>query len=678
MPKVTVDGIEVEVPSGATVMQACEAAGKEIPRFCYHERLSIAGNCRMCLVQVSPGPPKPQASCALPAAEGQVILTDSPMVKKAREGVMEFLLINHPLDCPICDQGGECDLQDQAMAYGRGGSRFDENKRAVTEKYMGPLVKTVMTRCIHCTRCVRFTEEVAGTNEIGALYRGENMQITSFLEQAVTSELSGNVIDLCPVGALTSRPTAFHYRPWELKRNDSIDVMDAVGANITLHSRTAEVIRATPRLNDDVNEEWLADTGRFAVDGLKEQRLDRPWVRVNGELQPASWTQAFEAVKKALAVVAGQDIAALAGDLCAVEDLVAAKDLLTGLGATRLECRTDGAAYEGPAAHWRFNTTIAGMETADLILLVGCDPRLDAPLVNSRILKAVRRRGAKVFRIGAGSTPAYALTELGDDLGLLADLPAELADALTAAERPALLIGSRNASAEVLAAAHALSGRFVKDGWNGFNILHTAASRVGAMTTGWVGEGLEPLQQNPPKVLLLLGVDEVALAPFGGAVKIYVGSHGDRGAAVADIILPGAAWAEKPGTFVNMEGRVQRAFRATFPPGEAREDWTIFRALADVLGITLGYDNADQLRARIATEWPVLAREGLTTAAWEVGAPKAGKPSGPSKPRATDFYSSNPILRASPTMRACVAEIIEGRVASDLESRSAAGLEAAE
>ncbi|TPE61027.1 NADH-quinone oxidoreductase subunit G [Sandaracinobacter neustonicus] len=662
MPKVTVDGIEVEVPAGATVMQACEAAGKEIPRFCYHERLSIAGNCRMCLVQVSPGPPKPQASCALPASEGQTILTDSPMVKKAREGVMEFLLINHPLDCPICDQGGECDLQDQAMAYGRGGSRFDENKRAVTEKNMGPLIKTVMTRCIHCTRCVRFTEEVAGTNEIGALYRGENMQITSFLEQAVSSELSGNVIDLCPVGALTSKPTAFHYRPWELKRNDGIDVMDAVGASITVHSRTAEVIRVTPRLNDDVNEEWVADTGRFAVDGLKERRLDRPWVRVNGELKPASWGQAFEAVKKALAGVDAGEVAALAGDLAAVEDLVAAKDLLTGLGVTRLESRTDGAAYEGPAAHWRFNTGIAALETADLILLVGCDPKLDAPLVNSRILKAVRRKGAQVFRIGAGTEPAYPITDLGNDLALLAKLPADLAEKLAKAERPALLIGSRNASAEVLAAAHALAGQFVKDGWNGFNILHTAAARVGALTTGWVGEGLDALAHNPPKLLFLLGVDEVALAPFGGATKIYIGSHGDRGAAVADIILPGAAWAEKPGTWVNMEGRVQRSLRATFPPGEAREDWTIFRALADVLGIKLGYDNLDQLRARMAAEWPELGREGLTPAAWEAAKLKAGKPAGPSKPRATDFYSSNPILRASPTMRACVAEILEGRV----------------
>ncbi|MCG2842393.1 NADH-quinone oxidoreductase subunit NuoG [Sandaracinobacter sp. RS1-74] len=661
MPKVTVDGIEVEVPAGATVMQACEAAGKEIPRFCYHERLSIAGNCRMCLVEVSPGPPKPQASCALPAAEGQVILTESPKVKKAREGVMEFLLINHPLDCPICDQGGECDLQDQAMAYGRGGSRFEENKRAVTEKHMGPLVKTVMTRCIHCTRCVRFIEEVAGTNEVGALYRGENMQITSYLEQAVASEISGNVIDLCPVGALTSKPTAFNARPWELKRTDSIDVMDAVGTNIVVGSRSGAVVRVTPRVNDDVNEEWLADTGRFGVDGLKERRLDRPWVRVNGELQPATWGQAFAAVKAALADVPGERIAALAGNLSAVEELVAAKDLLAGFGASRLESRTDGAAYQGPAAHWRFNSTLAGIETADVILLVGADPRYDAPLVNSRIRKAVRRRGAAVFRIGAGSDPVYDVTQLGDDLSLLADLPAEVKAKLAAAERPAILIGSRNASAEVLAAAHALSGLFVKDGWNGFNILHDAASRVGALTVGWAGEGVEALAANPPAVLFLLGVDEVALARFAGSTKIYVGSHGDRGAAVADIILPAAAWSEKPGTYLNMEGRVQRALRATFPPGDAREDWTIFRALADVLGITLGYDNLEQLRARIAREWPELGAEALTPAAWEAAAPGAGKPAGAAKPRESDFYSSNPILRASPTMRACVAEILEGR-----------------
>ena len=661
MPKVTVDGIEVEVPAGATVMQACEAAGKEIPRFCYHERLSIAGNCRMCLVEVAPGPPKPQASCALPAAEGQTITTTSEKVKKAREGVMEFLLINHPLDCPICDQGGECDLQDQAMAYGRGGSRYDENKRAVTEKHMGPLVKTVMTRCIHCTRCVRFIEEVAGTDEVGALFRGENMQITSYLEKAVTSEVSGNVIDLCPVGALTSKPTAFNARPWELKRTDSIDVMDAVGTNIVVGSRSGAVVRITPRVNEEVNEEWLADSGRFGADGLKERRLDRPWVRVNGELKPASWGQAFAAVKTVLAHVPASGIAALGGNLSAVEELVALKDLLTGLGATRLEARTDGAAYEGPAAHWRFNSTIAAIETADVILLVGADPRYDAPLVNSRIRKAVRRRGATVFRIGAGSDPVYPLTELGDDLSLLAKLPADVKTKLEAAERPAILIGSRNASAEVLAAAHALSGLFVKDGWNGFNILHDAASRAGALTVGWAGEGMEALAANPPAVLFLAGVDEVALSRFGGSTKIYIGSHGDRGAAVADIILPGAAYTEKPGTYMNMEGRVQRALRATFPPGDAREDWTIVRALADVLGVKLPYDNLDQLRARIAGEWPELGREGLEAAPWAAATRKAGALSGASKPRATDFYSSNPILRASPTMRDCVAEILEGR-----------------
>jgi NADH-quinone oxidoreductase subunit G len=554
------------------------------------------------------------------------------------------------------------------MAYGKGYSRFDENKRAVTEKHMGPLIKTVMTRCIHCTRCVRFSEEVAGVEEIGALYRGENMQITSYLEQAVSSELSANVIDLCPVGALTSKPTAFHYRPWELKRNDSIDVMDAVGGSTTIHSRTAEVIRITPRLNDDVNEEWVTDTGRFCADGLKERRLDRPWVRAGGELKPASWAQAFAAVQAALKGVDAKDIVGVAGDLCALEDLVAAKDLLTGLGVTRLECRTDGAAYEGPAAHWRFNTTIGGLEQADVILLVGCDPRLDAPLVNSRIRKAVRRGGAVVYRIGAGSDPSYPVTELGDDLSLLAKLPGELMERLTAAQRPAVLVGSRNASPQVLAAVHKLAPHLVKDGWNGFNILHTAASRVGAMTTGWAGEGLDAMAASRPKLMFLFGVDEVALAPFGGATKVYVGSHGDRGAAVADIILPAAAWAEKPGTWVNMEGRVQRALRAVFPPGEAREDWTIFRALADVLGIHLRYDNLDQLHARIAAEWPELGAEGLVAAVWEKAALKAGKPEGPCVPRATDFYSSNPILRASPTMRACVAEILEGKRPALLEA----------
>ncbi len=661
MPKVTVDGIEVEVPNGATVMQACEAVGREIPRFCYHERLSIAGNCRACLVEVSPGPPKPQASCALPATDGQVIRTDTPMVKKAQEGALEFLLINHPLECPICDEAGECDLQDQVIAFGRGPSRFQENKRAVTEKNMGPLIKTVMTRCIHCTRCVRFVDEVGGSQEIGALFRGEDMQISTYLEGAVTSELSGNIIDLCPVGALTSKPNAFKARSWELKRTDSIDVMDAVGSNISIGSRSGAVVRATPRVNDDVNEEWLADTGRFGVDGLKERRLDRPWIRVDGQLQPATWPEAFAAVRAALDGVATDAVAAMAGDLSAVEDVVAAKDLLSALGVHRFECRTDGAAYAGPAAHWRFNTTIAGLETADVVLIVGADPRYDAPLVNSRLRKAVRHKRMAVYHIGSGSDPRYAFTDLGDDLGLLAELPDDVRAALEAAERPAILIGSRNASAEVLAAAHALAPIFVKDGWNGFNILHTAAGRMGALMTGWIGEGLAALAVKPPAVLFLLGVDEADLTPFAAARKIYIGSHGDQGAAVADIILPGAAYSEKPGSWVNLEGRVQRALRATFPPGDARDDWTIFRALADVLDVDLGYDNLVQLRARIAREWPELASEGLVAADWQPAQIAAGKPSGPAVPRARDFYSSNPILRASPTMRSCVAEILEGR-----------------
>ncbi len=671
MPKLTVDGIEVEVPAGATVLQACEAAGKEIPRFCYHERLSIAGNCRMCLVEVSPGPPKPQASCALPAADGQVVKTSSDMTMKARKGVMEFLLINHPLECPICDEGGECDLQDQAVAYGRGYSRFLENKRAVTEKNMGPLIKTVMTRCIHCTRCVRFVDEVGGAAEIGALYRGEDMQISSYLESAVESELSGNVIDLCPVGALTSKPEAFKARSWEMKRSNGIDVMDAVGTNISIQARSGAVIRVKPRVNDAVNEEWLADTGRFGVDGLKERRLDRPWVRVNGALQPATWAQAFEAVKQALADVPGGEIAAIAGPLAAVEDLVAAKDLLAKLGSTRLECRTDGAAYQGPLSHWRLNDGIAAMETADLFLVVGADPRYDAPLLNSRIRKAVRKHGAKLFRIGSASDPRYPFVDLGNDLSLLADPPRELLAALKAAKRPALLVGSRNASLPVLAAAHALAPQFARDGWCGFNILHDAASRVGAMLTGWAGEGMEALAANPPQILFLLGVDDVALSPFGGSTKIYVGSHGDRGAAVADIILPGAAYTEKPGTWVNMEGRVQRGLRAIFPPGDAREDWTIFRALSDILGVTLPYDGLTALRQRIADEWPELGVEAVIASPWAAspwaaspGADaslKAAAPAGPARPRETDFYSSNPILRASPTMRECVAEILQGR-----------------
>ena len=438
MPKVKVDGIELDVPAGATVLQACELAGKEIPRFCYHERLSIAGNCRMCLVEVKPGPPKPQASCALPAAEGQEIRTDSEMVKKAREGVMEFLLINHPLDCPICDQGGECDLQDQSVAYGRGGSRYHEEKRAVTQKTMGPLIKTVMTRCIHCTRCVRFSEEVAGVDEIGALYRGEGMQIATYLEQAAKHELSANVIDLCPVGALTSRPYAFEARPWELKKTLSIDVSDAVGANIRLDSRGREVLRILPRVNDDVNEEWLADRARFLVDGLTRRRLDKPWLRVDGKLQAATWAQALAGVGK---VNPGSSIAVIAGDLVDAETMFAAKALAWALGSSLLEGRQTGLAYDtSNLAAVAFNSTLAGIEDADAILIYGSHVREEAPLLNPRLRKAVKK-GAKVYLIGPWWEPTYAATHLGDDAGAIHTLPDDVAAVFANAARPAIVIG---------------------------------------------------------------------------------------------------------------------------------------------------------------------------------------------------------------------------------------------
>jgi NADH-quinone oxidoreductase subunit G len=652
MPKLTVDGIEVEVPAGATVMQACEMAGKEIPRFCYHERLSIAGNCRMCLVEIEKSP-KPVASCAMPAADGQVVLTDSEKTRKAREGVMEFLLINHPLDCPICDQGGECDLQDQAMAYGRGTSRFDENKRAVAEKHMGPLIKTVMTRCIHCTRCVRFAEEVAGVEEIGALFRGENMQITSYLERAVTSEVSGNVIDLCPVGALTAKPIAFEARPWELTRSDGIDVMDAVGSNLTIHHRTGAVIRATPRANDDVNEEWLADHARFGVDGLRERRLDRPWVRIDGRLREASWAQAFAAIAERVTAAEPGRVAALAGDLAALEEIVALRDLLTGLGSDLVECRLDGAAYAVHPSHWRFNTTLSGLEQADAILLVGTNPRHDAPLVNTRIRKAVKRTDPLVLGLGPEADLTYPVDWLGDDRAALARLPA----AVLEAERPAVLLSSRNASPQTLSAIANLP--LQREGWNGFNLLHDAASRVGAMDAGFFTPGgLDAVRRAAPEILFLLGVDEIDTTGLG-AFRIYIGTHGDRGASSADVILPAAAYTEKSGTWVNLEGRVQRGLRAVFPPGDAREDWTILRALADVLGVRLPYDDLAALRRRIADLAPHLGRPGLTPIPWEPLAP-AGAPSGPTVRRTTGFYRSNPILRASPTMAACVAEIEGG------------------
>jgi NADH-quinone oxidoreductase subunit G len=661
MPRLTVDGIEVEVPNGATVLQACEAAGAEIPRFCYHERLSIAGNCRMCLVDMEKSP-KPVASCAMPAADGQVIHTRTEKVKKAREGVMEFLLINHPLDCPICDQGGECDLQDQAITYGKGSSRYDENKRAVTEKYMGPLIKTVMTRCIHCTRCVRFAEEVAGVEEIGAIGRGESMQITSYLEKAVTSEVSGNVIDLCPVGALTSKPYAFQARPWELKKTDSIDVMDAIGSNIVVGSRGAAVLRVTPRINDDVNEEWLADKGRFAIDGLSERRLDTPWVRVDGTLKKASWAEAFAAIAAGLKGLNGNQIAGIVGDLQAVEDMVACKDLLGTLGATRIECRQDGALFDtGNPADYLFNTGLAAIEMADAILLVGTNPRHEAALLNVRLRKAVKKRGAKAFAIGPDVDLAFPVDTLGDDAALLGNLPAHLVDAFAKAQRPVMILGMGALKTPGLyAAARAAADRLgvVKPGWNGFNLVHTAAARAGALRLGLAVDGgvNALLNDSNIKALFLLGADEVSVQ--AGRFTVYIGTHGDHGVAHADVILPAAAYTEKAGTWVNMEGRVQRALKASQPPGDAREDWTILRALSSVLGMKLPYDDLPALRKRIAGEWPDLARDGLIERADAMTPVAAAAVAGPLHHIYSNYQLTNPIARASATMAACVSSLL--------------------
>ncbi len=658
MPKLKVDGIEVEVPQGATVLQACEAAGKEIPRFCYHERLSIAGNCRMCLVEVKPGPPKPQASCALPAADNQEVFTTSPMVKNAREGVMEFLLINHPLDCPICDQGGECDLQDQSMAYGKGHSRYTENKRAVTEKYMGPIVKTIMTRCIQCTRCVRFAEEVAGVEEIGAIYRGEDMQITSYLEQAVTSELSGNVVDLCPVGALTSKPYAYEARPWELKKTLTIDVQDAVGTNIRLDSRGRQVLRCVPRINEDVNEEWATDKSRHHVDGLVRRRLDRPYVRRDGKLAPVSWDEAFGVIKAKVGA-AGSNVAAVAGDLVDCETMYAAKALLAKLGSSLLEGRQTGMDYDTSSlGAVNFNTTIAGVEEADAILLVGTNLRWEAPLVNTRIRKAIKK-GAKVLAIGPETELTYKVEWLGADLSILGNLPEAATKLFTGAKKPMVIVGGGALKGGHGAAlAFAKQFNLVREGWNGFNVVHMAASRMGGLMLGYAQKGGIADLANAG-VTFFLGAEEVDFDNFGG-FKVYVGHHGDRAAHHADVILPGSTYAEKSGTWVNLEGRVQRGERAVFPPGDAREDWAIFRAMSDALGHTLPFDSLAGLREAMGTEVPALRTPGLATFEWNPPVLDAAGQGSLSGYPIKDFYLTNAICRASPTMQRCSAELVHG------------------
>jgi NADH-quinone oxidoreductase subunit G len=678
MPKVTVDGIELEVPNGFTVLQAAEAAGKEIPRFCYHDRLSIAGNCRMCLVEIEKMP-KPVASCGQPVGEGMVIFTDTEKVRQSRRNVMEFLLINHPLDCPICDQGGECDLQDEAVGYGRDHTRYHENKRAVTDKNFGPLVKTVMTRCIQCTRCVRFLSEVAGVPELGATSRGEAMEITNYVERGLTSELSGNIIDLCPVGALTAKPYAFVARTWELRKTDSIDVFDAIGTNIRIDARGGEVLRVLPRINDAVNEEWLADKARFAIDGLKRKRLDRPWIRQNGKLQPASWDDALSAVVARLNGAEAGRIGAIAGNLCDAESMMALKDLLASLGARNLDCRQDGAVLDAAnRAFYLFNTTIEGIDEADAVLFVGVDPRREAPVLNARIRRRwVEDTGFSAGLIGPWADVTYGCTHLGDDgdaLRALLDPAHAFTKKLAAAKKPLMIIGqqalARPDGAAVFAACWQIAeaaGALTAD-WQGFNVLHNAASRVGGLDLGFVptegGKDVAAMVSGGVDVLWLLGADEIDTARIpADTFVIYQGHHGDRGAARADVILPGAAYTEKPGTYVNTEGRVQCAQRAIFPPGEAREDWTIIRAASTLLGKKLPYDDIEALRRRMATVNPIFAAPDTVRRI----APQPGlKPSGdianltnqPFTAAFATYYQTDPISRASPTMAKCVSEIL--------------------
>ncbi len=672
MPKAKVNGVEIEFEPGMTVLQVAELAGEEIPRFCYHERLSIAGNCRMCLVEVKPGPPKPQASCALPAAEGQEIITNSAMVEKARKGVMEFLLINHPLDCPICDQGGECDLQDQSMGYGRDATRYGENKRAVEEKYMGPLIKTVMTRCIQCTRCVRFITEVAGVSEIGLISRGEDVEITTYLDKAVTSELSANVIDLCPVGALTSKPYAFNARPWELTKTESVDVMDALGANIRVDSRGPAVLRVLPRTNDEINEEWIDDKTRYACDGLNRQRLDRPMVRRNGRLAPASWNEAFAVVAQKLKAAAPDRIGAIAGDLQDAESMKATMDLFRALGSPNLDCRQDGMTLGGgPRESWLLNSTIAGLEKADAVLLIGTNPRLEAAVLNARFRKIWLTGHAAFGVIGEAADFGYRYEHLGSDAKAIAgfaDDGSDFATTFKEAKFPAVIVGqgALNDGATLRAAANLASGaNVVREGWNGWNVLHTAAARVGGLDMGFLprdgGKMAEAMvERGGLDVLFLLGADEIDLSRTDAFV-VYLGTHGDAGAHRADVILPGADYTEKAGLYVNTEGRVQRGERAVFPKGEAKEDWSILRALSEVVGKKLPYDTLDQLRDRLFADHPTFGQIGLApgsiVSSFDLGGLGAeGELSdAPLRSPIHAFHLTNPIARASVTMAECAS-----------------------
>ena len=671
MPKLTIDGQEIEVEAGTTIIQAADKLGIEIPRFCYHERLAIAGNCRMCLVEVEKMP-KPAAACAMPVNDGMVVKTKGPVVKWAREGVMEFLLLNHPLDCPVCDQGGECDLQDQAVAYGRDHGCDVDTKRVVSDKNFGPLIETFMTRCIQCTRCVRFANEIAGVPELGALYRSEHMEITPYLDRALESELSGNLVDLCPVGALTNKQASYTYRAWELKKTESVDVMDGLGAAIRIDTKGNQVVRILPRVNDDVNEEWLSDRSRYICDGLISQRLDRPYVRRDGKLTATTWSDALASVATKLKSAIPSRVAFIAGDQTDAETLVAAKDLAATLGTPHLDCRQDGAKLDATnRASYLFNSTIAGIERADVLLIVGSNPRLESAVLNARIRKRWLTGKMKVAVLGPKADLKFKHEWLGDNPAILAEIAAgthPFSAALKEASNPALILGqgalARQDGAVVLGLAHKIADNcgLVKDGWNGFNVLHDVAGRVAGLDLGFVpgngGKDVAEIVAGAGKgeidVVILLGADEIDTKALGSAFVIYIGSHGDAGAHRADVVLPGSAYTEKNATYVNMEGRVQRTRLAVFPPGEATEDWKVLAAIAGGMGKPLPYNTLSQVRDRLVAVNSLFGQlDTVSPAAWGAFGQDGTLTSQPLASTRKTFYAVDPISRASKAMAQC-------------------------
>ena len=627
MPKIIIDGKDFEVEENLSIIQACEVSGVEIPRFCYHEKLSVAGNCRMCLVDIEDArgmSPKPVASCAMQVSDGLKIHTKTQRVKKAREGVMEFLLINHPLDCPICDQGGECDLQDQSVAYGLGGSRYEQNKRSVENKDMGPFIKTEMNRCIHCTRCVRFSTEVSGSDEIGAIGRGRDMEITTYLDIAVKSELSGNVIDLCPVGALTSKPYAFSARPWELKQTESIDVMDAVGSNIRIDTKGNKVMRVLPRNNDEVNEEWISDKTRFFWDGLSLQRIDKPYLRENGKLRQVSWKKAIDVASDKLLNTNPKKIASITGDLVSIESIYSIKKLMDSIKSPNTECRQDGSKINGGREKWLFNSKLSGIDVSDGCLLIGTNPRIEAALINSRIVRKSKEKNYSIGLLGNKSELNYNYDYLGDDPSIIYDLidnKSPFCEKLSEMNKPIMIIGQGALKGDEgedylnLCIELANNYNFLKNDWNGFNVLHTAASRPGAMEIGFLpkerGKNLDQIIDGYKKgdisTLFLLGADEIEISEKTDCFVIYQGHHGDKGANIADLILPSPSFNEQNGLFINTEGRIQESIRATFPIGEAKEDWEIISLISKKMGLENIDNSFEDLRSSLFQSFPHLA-----------------------------------------------------------------------